>query len=169
MHSLDEKHFDSLDSLVNDILISLYIEARINIGEQLEEARTVQRTRTLRKLRRYGNGKRSGERRKQRLEPKTTDNNQSESDLDSPLGSLQSLCSSPSPPPPDFNNSPTHDQGGVKLRRKGARRKKLSPDAQISASCSALLASTVVNERRTFAEGDFDLSHGINEDTSNKV
>ena len=111
--------------------------------------------------------KRSGERRK-RLEAKKADNNLSESDLDSPLGSLQSLCSSPSPPPPDFNNSPTHDQG-VKIRRKGARRKKLSPDAPMSASCSALLASTVVNDRRTYAEGDFGICQTINEDASNKV
>ena len=125
-------------------------------------------------MRRYGNGKRSRERRKQRLEPKKPDSNQSESDLDwetpssSPLGSLQSLCSSPSPPPPDFNSSITHEQG-VKLRRKGARRKKLSPDTPLSASCSALLASTTINERRTYTEGDFGLGGSINEDSSNNV
>ena len=36
----------------------------------------------------------------------------------------------------------------------------------LSASCSALLASTTINERRTYTEGDFGLGGSINEDSS---
>ena len=39
----------------------------------------------------------------------------------------------------------------------------------LSASCSALLASTTINERRTYTEGDFGLGGSINEDSSNNV
>lgn len=166
---------------MNDILITLYIEQRVNVGEQLEQARSVQRRKTWGKRGRYQNGRRLKGRRRRTPDARRADSSDesfhSESDLDwefqrspstSPTGSLLSLEASPPPESTVSAMAVSSDESNSKLQRKGARRMKqlLSSDSTnpqpLSVSCSELnnlAATSRLDIRRTLTEGELVFKH----------
>lgn len=167
-----EKQFETLDSLVDDVLISLYIATQFNVGEQLEQARSLQRSKTQRRLKQFGNARRKRSKpRQQQLDTRKNGNNETESDLDwtpssSPSGSLISLEDSSSSP---LHDSPAHtmrssgQESASKLQRKGARRKKVldgKKQSPVSVSCSELdniSSNNKLNGRRTLTHVELGL------------
>ena len=79
------------------------------------------------------------------------------------------ICSSPSPPPRRCLTVQSLTSKVLNCEEKEHVGKSCHQILRCLQVCSALLASTTINERRTYTEGDFGLGGSINEDSSNNV